>query len=96
MSVLTRAVAEFDAQREAIQKKIRIHTSYKAVFSGPQGDDVLLHIMEHAFVTKSTFVQGDPEQTLLNEGSRRLALSILRMARRDHQAIVRQLEKELE
>jgi hypothetical protein len=62
-------------------------------FSTPQGQDVLRHIVKTAFVHSSTFVQGDPQQTMLNEGTRRLALSIFKMANVDD-TLVNQLIEE--
>lgn len=77
-------------------KQINIHASYKAVFNSPEGREVLEHICRVGFIAKPTRVKGDPEQSLENEGMRRLALSILRYANVDHAEIVRQIEKEYE
>ena len=54
-----------------------------------------MHILREGFVFKSTFVAGDPNQTMLNEGSRRLALSILKMARMNNEEQAQLLEQEL-
>lgn len=51
---------------------------YKRVFDSPDGELVLRHIARNAHLTSTTFVVNDRDQTLLNEGARRLALSILR------------------
>lgn len=88
-------VDKFDQTREILTEKLTIHRSYQAVFSTPEADKVLRHIMRSAFVITPTFVRGDPEQTLMNEGSRRLALSILRMARTNHREQIRLIEQEL-
>ena len=90
------AIEKFDTIREAMMKKIFIRRSYRAVFGTNEGRAVLMHILKNSFVSKSTFVAGDPEQTMLNEGSRRLALSILRMATENNDEQIRQIEKELE
>ena len=79
--------------RDAIQQRLFIHGSYVRVFDSPDGEAVLHHIMKQGFVTRSTFVEGDPQQTALNEGSRRLALSILKFAKKDHQQLIKQIEQ---
>lgn len=87
---------KFDQLRRLLGWKRDIHRSYDAVFSTPEGDKVLHHIINEGYVTRTTFVAGDPQQTALNEGSRRLALSILRMARTNHKDVVRQIEREMQ
>lgn len=87
---------KFDQVRRILGMKRQIHRSYDAVFSTPEGSIVLGHIVKEGFVTHTTFVAGDPQQTTLNEGSRRLALSILRMARTNHKDVVRQIEQEMQ
>lgn len=62
---------------------LKLHTKYKEVFSSSQGEDVLFHICQKGFIFESTFVANDPQQTALNEGSRRLALGIVRFVDRD-------------
>jgi len=54
---------------------------YQALFSSPLGDEVLTHICKQGFVTRSTFTKNEQQETMLNEGSRRLALSILKFAK---------------
>ena len=88
-------VEKFDTMRELMMRRIFRHRSYAAVFSSKEGEEILAHICREGFVFKSTFVAGDPEQTMLNEGSRRLALSILKLARMNHEEQARFLEKEL-
>jgi hypothetical protein len=51
--------------------------------------------MNEGFVLSSTFVAGDPHQTAMNEGSRRLALSILKMAKIDQSEKFDQIEQQL-
>lgn len=79
-----------------IRDRISLHSSYVRVFDGPDGERVLRHIAKAGFLTRSTFVAGDPEQTVLNEGSRRLALSILRFVRRNHAELLKQVEAGIE
>lgn len=88
-------VQKFDNVRDLLMRRLRIRRSYQVVFSSPEGEDVLRHILAEAFVGKSTFVSGCPEQTMLNEGSRRLALSILKMAKVDCQEQIRLIEEQL-
>jgi hypothetical protein len=90
------AIEKFDTMRDLMMRKIFRHRSYGAVFSTKEGAEVLAHICREGFVFKTTFVAGDPQQTALNEGSRRLALSILRMAGMNHEQQVQFLERELE
>jgi hypothetical protein len=89
-------VEKFDQIQELAGRKRHIHRSYDAVFGTPEGEVVLCHIMAEGFISRTTFVAGDPNQTMLNEGSRRLALSILRMARANHKELIRQLEKQMQ
>jgi len=89
-------VEKYDQVREILTRKRTIHRSYDAVFGTGEGQIVLQHILENGFVTKSTFVAGDPEQTMLNEGSRRLALSILKMARANNKEAVRMIEQQMQ
>jgi hypothetical protein len=89
-------VEKFDQVRELLMRRKTIHRSYAAVFGTSEGDVVLQHILSEGFVTKSTFVEGDPNQTMLNEGSRRLALSILKMARTNHKEVILQIERNLQ
>ena len=89
-------VEKFDQVRTILLNRRVVHRSYAAVFGAPEGEVVLQHILEAGFVTKSTFVAGDPEQTMLNEGSRRLALSILKLAKTNHKEMIRMIEQELQ
>ncbi len=89
-------VEKFDQVRDILMRRKTIHRSYAAVFGTEEGSVVLQHILTEGFVAKSTFVAGDPNQTILNEGSRRLALSILRMARTNHKEVILQIERNLQ
>lgn len=73
-----------------------LHESYQAVFSSMPGQQVLSHIMEVGFVTKSTFVKDDPHQTSLNEGKRMLALNILKFVKKDHSAVLQMIEQKIQ
>lgn len=89
-------VEKFDQVKDILMRRKTVHRSYAAVFGTGEGEVVLQHILTEGFVTKSTFVAGDPNQTILNEGSRRLALSILRMARTNHKEVILQIERNLQ
>lgn len=69
--------------REILNRRDRVASAYRAVFETPEGELVLAHLAKHGFIFDSTFVQGDQQQTSLNEGSRRVVLSILRMLNTD-------------
>ena len=69
---------------EAALPILKIHESYDAFFNTPYWERVLAHILREAHVFDTTFVRGDPHETSLREGERRLALSILRRVVRDH------------
>lgn len=66
------------------EKSIKLHESYQVVFSTPDGELVLEHILRVGHVFESSFVRGDVHETCLREGERRLALSILRHVLKDH------------
>lgn len=65
-------------------KVIKLHEKYVAVFGTSEGQEVLTHILKEGFAFDSTFVRGDVHETILREGQRRLALSILRYFSKDH------------
>lgn len=81
---------------EVMLTKLRRHRDYQVVFGSPEGERVLQDILSEGFVTSSTFVRGDPQETTLNEGSRRLALSILKFAKTNHQDRIRLIEEEMQ
>ena len=74
-----------------LASQVKIHEDYQTIFSTPEGQRVLSHILKHAHGCKSTFVAGDPYQTAFREGQRTLALSILRFTYKDHGEIQKQL-----
>ena len=79
-----------------IRRKLELHEAFQTVFTSPQGQLVLEHIIKEGFVLKSTFVVGDSHSTALNEGSRRLALSILKFVNKSHDSMIKQLEKTIQ
>jgi hypothetical protein len=64
--------------RNTLTRRTQVRESYRSVFESPQGQDVLRDIVDSGYILKCTFVRGDPHETILREGQRRLALSILR------------------
>lgn len=55
-----------------------IHRDFSYTFGTPEGKRVLAYICEIGYINKCTFNPKNPEQTVLNEGSRLLALAILK------------------
>lgn len=63
---------------------MEIQEAYRALFRENEvGKEVLTHILKTGHVWSSTFVKGDPHESALKEGERRMALSILRAAYRE-------------
>lgn len=81
---------------EILLRRKEIQKSYKQVFNTEDGKLVLSHLMKNGFITKTTFVAGDPHQTAMNEGSRRVVLSILAFMNRDEKEMQKQIEQELQ
>ncbi len=79
-----------------IEERKRVYEAYKRVFNSPEGKVVLQHMAKHCFVGSSTFVRGDPDLSLVNEGVRRCFLSILKMAKIDTAQVVKLLEEQYE
>lgn len=73
----------------------RIKDSYKSIFDTPDGQRVLRHIVRAGYVNRSTFVRGDIHETMLREGQRRMALSIIRYAKQDKDATLTVIEENL-
>lgn len=91
MSAVGRAVDKL----RGLKERIDLHESYVAVFTSPDGEKVLRHILKVAGAAQSTFVQGDPHGTSFREGQRHLALSIARMVHRDTTELIKLVEQGL-
>lgn len=52
---------------------------YQRVFAGPEGQEVLEHILRSCCITESTFVAGDALTSAHNEGRRSVGLHILKI-----------------
>jgi hypothetical protein len=79
-----------------IWKRQSTHQIYKHIFESPEGKLVLRHIAKSGFLFRTTFVPGQPERTLLNEGRRWLALDILKYVNKDPQELLKILEDGME
>lgn len=81
---------------EILLRRKEIQKAYRQVFNTEEGKQVLSHLMKNSFITRSTFVAGDPHQTAMNEGSRRVVLSILAFINKDEKEMQKQIEQELQ
>ena len=81
---------------EGLRRKINKHERFAAVFSGPDGEQVLRDIMIMGHAMEPTFAPGDPHATSFKEGQRHLALSIAKIARRDTTELIKQIEQGLD
>lgn len=82
--------------KEMVEDRILIAGVFFRLFETEDGKIALRKIIREGFILKSTFVAGDPHQTVLNEGSRRLALILLRLAKKTPQQMMRQLEESVQ
>lgn len=64
--------------REALAKRRQQHADYDYVFGTPEGKRVLADICKMGFIDRCTFAPLNKDKTILNEGSRLLALAILK------------------
>lgn len=79
---------------DILRGRLAIRKSYRQVFNTEDGKQVLAHLSKNCFLTQTTFVAGDPHQTAMNEGSRRVVLSILSFLNVDEQKLLKQIEQE--
>jgi hypothetical protein len=63
---------------QALQARRNLHRDFVATFSTPEGQRVLKHICKIGYLKDTTFNFVSRDKTLLNEGSRLLALAILK------------------
>jgi hypothetical protein len=80
--------------RKVVSDKASLHDAYRSVFENPKGRMVLKHLCREGHVLSSTFVAGDPYQSALNEGERRIVLSILKFINKNPDELLRQIEEE--
>lgn len=77
---------------KSIMARVSLKEDYEVTFSSPQGKRVLAHILKVGHAHATTFVEGDINKTILQEGERRLALSILRQVCKDSKELQTALE----
>lgn len=63
-----------------LRDEVKVNAAIKSVFSGPEGELVLQYLCNQACVYQPTYVRGDVNEMLLNEGARRLVLSLVKKA----------------
>lgn len=68
--------------------RIQRRQAFRRLFQSPDGEVVLRTLVKEGFVSSTTFVAGDTHQTALNEGSRRMVLSILKYANVDPKQMI--------
>lgn len=81
---------------DAIRDRLALHGSYRVVFDpgSPHVRRVLRHLCKVGHVLDTTFVAGDPYQTALHEGERRMVLSLLRFIHKNPESLIKQLEEQ--
>lgn len=75
-------------------RKKHLQDVYQQTFESATGKEVLLHLCKVANIFDSTVVRGDPYETYLNEGARRLVLSIINQLNLDLEKIL-ELQREV-
>lgn len=73
--------------RGEIDPPLAWHQRYKEVFSTPNGELVLAHILKNNFVFDSDFTS-NPQSDAHKEGRRYAALSIFRLIERDPKELI--------
>lgn len=56
---------------------------YKNVFSGKDGEEVLLDLLKFTKVNQPTYIPGDPHTSAFNEGMRRVGLRLLSLTQQE-------------
>lgn len=70
--------AEWARQKERAKKQLELVAAYKATFSGPVGEKVLLDLMSNHGVMSSTF-DVDERKHAFQEGERNVVLRIMKL-----------------
>ena len=76
-----------------LKRNIFKANTYERVFGTEDGKFVLADLIGKYYVLKPTFVVGDPEQSILNEGMRKVVLDILYVLRTDPQILMDKLQE---
>lgn len=82
-------------EAKLINKRQDLTEAYRRLFETPDGQIVLEHLMKISFIFSTTMVIGDSHLTAMNEGQRRLVLSIMKQLNLNHTKLNR-IAKELE
>ncbi len=75
--------------------RLELKRKYQTVFSTPEGQEVLAHILRVAGVTNPRFTT-DNEQTRINEGERRLAMSIFKQVHSSTDHLIKLMQDEID
>lgn len=75
-------------------ERIELKRAYMDTFGTPQGQKVLAHILKVAGVTSPRFTT-DNEQTRINEGERRLAMSIFKHVHGSMDGLLKQIQEQV-
>jgi hypothetical protein len=78
--------------KEIFQRKDRLAQAYRAVFESPEGEVVLAHLCKVGHVFSPTAVAGDPHMTYMQEGERRMVLSIMKILKTDFSKLQQLME----
>lgn len=81
---------------DVLRNRVDLHGAFSRLFNTEDGKIVMAHLVKTGFVLQSTFVAGDPQQTAMNEGTRRVVISIMKFVHRDHMQLIKQLETEIQ
>lgn len=78
---------------DVIRKRKRVDAAFKRFGQSADGKIILEYLFKNTYGMSSTYVANDPNQTLINEGSRRMMLSILKKCYVDQSEQFVQLEE---
>lgn len=79
---------------DILRRRLSIRKSFRQVFNTDDGKAVLAYLSKQCFMTTSTFVAGDPHQSAMNEGSRRVVLSIITLLNMDEKDLLKQIQEQ--
>jgi len=69
------------------------HAAYRRVFESDDGKFILADMIRKYYVLRPTYVVGDPKQSDLNEGMRKVVLDIINTLRIDPQNLIDKIEE---
>lgn len=82
--------------KDLFAKRDSLARSYRAVFETPEGEVVLAHLAKTCHLFTPTFVRGDPHMSALQEGERRVVLSIMKILDTDFAQLQAMMEEQNE